>query len=227
MKSSPRDYRLFHYTSCVKHVRDILLHGFWPRYCAEDFTWLIGRPAFIAFPVVCFCDIPIPSASQHRYRYGRYALAMDKLWSVPRDINPVWYINAASSIYFHFDQITRGAAHVTLASIPELIRPLLPFLKLTVGDQPAKQHTRHAGSLELVAFEEELEWRHTPRDLRDTWKFGFDRDIVAPEDHEVSKSHRLPLPHKDVDSIYVCTAAEKQSLIKEFPELEDKVMISP
>lgn len=225
MRRFPRDYRLFHYTSCFDYLRDMLLYGFWARYCIEDFTWLVGQCTFIAFPIVCFCDIPIPAASEHRFRYGRYALAMSKSWSIQSDINPVWYIQVPSLISCHLREVAGNQLRENLSSIPDTIRPRLPFLKLTVGPQPARQHTRHPGRLELCAFEQELEWRHTPGSLEHTWKFGNHRDIVVPEDHELSKSHRLSLDHKYVDSVYVCTRAERRSLMKEFFGLADKVKI--
>src|SRR5216117_1257493 len=156
MEQSPKDYRLFHYTSCLDHLRGILRDGFWPRYCIEEFTWMLGHRAFVAFPVVCFCDIPMRTAAEHRARYGRHVLAVSKMWSIGRDINPVWYIQAGSSIYSHFSQVVHHPVRATLKTIPAPVKPLLPFLKLTVGDQPDRSGM-HPGHSEVLAFEEELE----------------------------------------------------------------------
>jgi hypothetical protein len=187
---------------------------------------MLGHQAFAAFPVVCFCDIPIPAASGHRARYGRYVLAMSKMWSLGRDINPVWYIQAGSSVYFHFSQVVQHPVRATLSTIPSPVKPLLPFLKLTVGSQPDRGGM-HPGQEEVLPFEEELEWRHTPQCLTGTWKFGYDRDIVSDADHELSKPHRLPLDHRHIDSVYVPTEAERESVITEFPTLFGKVEVRP
>ncbi|HWB03324.1 MAG TPA: abortive infection system antitoxin AbiGi family protein [Verrucomicrobiales bacterium] len=88
----PKDHRLFHYTSRIEYLRDMLTNGLWPRYCVEEFQWLLGDFTCMAFPVICFCDIPLPAASAHRDRYGSYALAIPKDGASDYDINPVWYI---------------------------------------------------------------------------------------------------------------------------------------
>ena len=183
---------------------------------------MLDRQAFIAFPVVCFCDIPMPAASDHRGRYGPYALAMSKTWSIGHDINPVWYIHIGSSIYFHFRQVAQHPVRATLSTVPSSVKPLLPFLKQTVGAQPDRSGM-HPGQCEVLPFEEELEWRHTPRCLTDSWKFGYDRHIVTEADHELSKPHRLLLDHKDIDSVYVPTEAEREDVIAEFRALSARV----
>ena len=227
MSLPPKDHRLFHYTPSFKNLRDILTDGFWPKFFAEDFKWMVGSPAFVAFPVVCFCDIPLGAASAHRTQYGPYALAMSKLWAVGREINPVWYICPASPIYDHFNQFARRPVGMTLDTIPAEIKPLLPFLKLIAGMQPQRHHTRGPRSEELVGFENELEWRHTPSCLTHSWKLGNDRSIVTPEDHERSKSHRLLLDQQYLDSIYVTTESERKELIEEFSIHADKIEVLP
>jgi len=148
------------------------------------------------------------------------------MWSIGRDINPVWYVQAGSSIYFHFSQVVQHPVRATLSTIPNPVKPLLPFLKQTVGAQPDRSGM-HLGQCEVLSFEEELEWRHTPRSLTDSWKFGCDRNIVTEADHELSKPHRLLLDHKDIDSVYVPTAAEREDVIAEFPTLSARVEVLP
>jgi hypothetical protein len=226
VEQSPRDYRLFHCTDSLG-LRGILRdHGFWPKFLAENFTWMWHRPAFIAFPVVCFCDIPMRALSKHRARYGQYMLAMSKMWSLGRDINPVWYVQPGSSVYCHFGQVVQNPPGFTLSTIPDSVKPLPPFLKLTAGDQ-ADRSRRHPGQCELLAFEEEMEWRHTPRCLMDRWIFGRDRSIGDAADHELSKPFLLQLDHKDIDSIYVPTKADREGVIAEFSALSGKVEVLP
>jgi hypothetical protein len=90
--------------------------------------------------------------------------------------------------------------------------------------QPDRQATR-AGTLEILSFEEELEWRHTPRALIDTWKFGYGRDIVQDEDHQESIGHRLMIRHDDIESVCVPTQEEAAALRSEFPELTGKIKL--
>src|ERR1019366_9075846 len=113
MQPRPKDHRIFHYASRMDYLRDILTNGFWPRYCVEEFDWLFGRATYIAFPVVCFCDIPIPAAAYHRARYGPYAVATSKLWTIGRDLNPVWYIQVGSSVRRHLGTVLSQPAAAT------------------------------------------------------------------------------------------------------------------
>jgi hypothetical protein len=156
MEAEPKDHRLFHYTARIEHLRDMLANGLWPRYCVEEFEWLLHHFSCMAFPVVCFCDIPIPTASYHRERYGNYAVAITKESASDYDINPVWYIQEDSSVAEHLATEVRNDVRVTLETIPAAFKPLLPFLKSTTGVQPDRQATR-AGTLEILSFEEELE----------------------------------------------------------------------
>jgi hypothetical protein len=85
-----------------------------------------------------------------------------------------------------------------------------------------RQATR-PGTLESLAFEEELEWRHSPLELIDSWKFGYTREIVEDAHHHESIGHRLVIDHDDIESVYVPTQAEADALIAEFPTLDGKV----
>jgi hypothetical protein len=222
MRPQPRDHRLFHYTSHIEHLRDMLTNGLWPRYCVEEFEWLLGNFTCIAFPVVCFCDIPIPAASSHRERYGHYALAIHKDLAGDHDINPVWYIQEDSSVAEHLAALLEHQVRVTLDTIPPAIKPLLPFLKSTIGAQPDRWAARPA-TLEILSFEDELEWRHTPSGLTHTWKFDYTRDIVTDADHQNSLGHRLVLDHSEIESVYVPTQAEADSLAAQFPTLAGRI----
>jgi len=226
MQTEPKDHRLFHYTARIEHLRDMLTNGLWPRYCVEEFGWLLDHLTCMAFPVVCFCDIPIPAASSHRERYGYYSLAINKDSAGKYDINPVWYIQDGTSIEKHLAAQLNHPVRVTLDAIPAAIKPLLPFLKSTIGAQPDRQATR-PGTFEILPFEEELEWRHSPPSLAHTWKFGYTRDIVTPADHQDSVSHRIKLAHDDIESVYVPTQADADTLYDEFPNLADKIQMWP
>ena len=106
----------FHYTKRKKSLLGILRNGFRFSYSFETFDEMVAHsdddnylpkffllgtepePVGIAFPMVCFCDIPLMRASQHRKRYGNYCIGLDKdatlkHWSPI--INPVYYVNSS------------------------------------------------------------------------------------------------------------------------------------
>jgi len=224
VQPEPKEHRLFHYTPSLERLSGILANGFWPRYCVEEFDWLLGGSTCMAFPIVCFCDIPIPSASAHRECYGHYAIAVRKAFAQDHDINPVWYIQEGSSVGRHLAALFQHSTRVTLDNIPDAVKPLLPFLKSTIGAQPNRQEMRK-GVLDVLAFEEELEWRHSPPELTHTWKFGYTKEIVKETHHDESRYHRLALDHADIDSVYVRTKTEVDALLAQFPTLDGKITI--
>jgi hypothetical protein len=59
----PKDYRLFHYTPQLECLQDMLAKGIWPRYCVEEFEWLLEHRIYLTFPMACFCDIPLHAST--------------------------------------------------------------------------------------------------------------------------------------------------------------------
>ena len=85
---------LFHFTSKFEYLKDILLNGFWPRYCIE-YGW--GTSIDFALPMVCFCDIPLSLIEDHTKFYGNYGIGMKRSWARElKNITPVQYINYKS-----------------------------------------------------------------------------------------------------------------------------------
>eukprot|EP01034_Spumella_vulgaris_P011525 gene11525-14663_t len=71
------------------------MEGFWPRYSLEDFRWQVSGPnshEFAAFPMVCFCDIPLSRIDEHVGFYGSYGLGLSREWGIRAGLNPVQYI---------------------------------------------------------------------------------------------------------------------------------------
>jgi len=106
----------FHYTKKKKSLLGILRNGFRFSYSFETFDEIVAhsdndnylpmphlvgtepQTVGIAFPMVCFCDIPLMRAGQHRSHYGNYCIGLDKevtlkQWSPI--INPVHYVNSS------------------------------------------------------------------------------------------------------------------------------------
>jgi hypothetical protein len=78
---------------------NILKDGyFWPIYCAEvDKNNKDGIHAY-AFPMVCFCDIPLSQITEHAIDYGHYAIAMSKDWAKKKGVSPVTYYYGTESL---------------------------------------------------------------------------------------------------------------------------------
>ena len=72
---------LFHFTKDLDTIKNILSDGlFWPIYCIEYDKGPNVDGTFNAFPMVCFCDIPLSQISEHLLDYGKYGIGINKQW---------------------------------------------------------------------------------------------------------------------------------------------------
>jgi hypothetical protein len=87
----------FHFTSKFDYLVSIIENGFFPRYCFEEYDFLlgkhkeVGRPTEFGVPMVCFCDIPPQFINEHASEFGKFAIAMNKDWG-KRELCPILYI---------------------------------------------------------------------------------------------------------------------------------------
>ena len=227
---SPREYRLYHYTSRADYLSDILRSGFWPRYCAEDFSWIDnGRPLYLMIPMVCFCDIPIGLSANHKKAYGNYTIGMSKDWGKDIGSCPLLYIYTGSPLATHLSKIGRKV-HAGDFSQEKLgdYAYFLPYLKPVTGYFP---DGKHAGPryTETKDFDEEMEWRYVPADLIGTiyseQLFGGGAEIKRRKLNESTKGMRLKFKPEHVEQIIVQSKGEREAILREFPYYKDRICL--
>jgi hypothetical protein len=90
--NKPRSESLFHFTKNYENLVNILHNGFKPSYCLEDKRWLgLDNGDAWAYPMLCFCDIPLSRISSHTGRYGNYGIGLTKDWGLRNKLTPVIY----------------------------------------------------------------------------------------------------------------------------------------
>lgn len=97
VKKNNHTSTLFHYTRSRATLLSILKNGFKFGFCEEDFQ----GDMFVAYPMVCFCDIPIIDSEEHSLRYGKYAIGLSKESMIrlyPHNLGPVNYVLSQSFI---------------------------------------------------------------------------------------------------------------------------------
>ena len=97
---------LFHFTKSLDNLIGILSSGFkfstvrepYPQMGWGDslFTSLGIQRTFIDNNVVCFCDIPLTQALNHRELYGSFAIGLSKEWAIQNHVSPVKYVHSNS-----------------------------------------------------------------------------------------------------------------------------------
>lgn len=104
----PKSETLFHFTKTKPTLKKILTNGFWPRYCLEDVNWLVMDDVkFVAFPMVCFCDIPLSRVNEHVEFYGEFGIGLTKEWAINNGLTPIHYVSPNSKIPHVYKELVR------------------------------------------------------------------------------------------------------------------------
>ena len=148
---------LFHFTSKLEYLEDIIRNGFWPRYCRE-YGWGNQYIDFI-LPMVCFCDIPLSMISEHTRFYGQFGLGVSPKWiQSHKDITPVQYISVTS---YEFNSVNKLLTKLKNNTITEAELSKLKLVKKVSGMAINKNGTKAKKK-----FYDEREWRYVPSGLQ-------------------------------------------------------------
>ena len=160
---------LFHFTPREDFLFDILENGFWPRYCREDIGWAKNKNfEFCAYPMVCFCDIPLSKISEHTEFYGEFGIGMTKEWAIKHELSPIWYVLDKTDLLKKFKIILKyikslekkdGFSEIVeniKDPIYDIFYDLLKYIKPVSGKMEVK------GKKIEKKFDEESEWRYVP-----------------------------------------------------------------
>lgn len=159
---TPKSNALFHFTKSMETLKHILRGGFWPRYCLEDVSWL-GYEDFdyVAYPMVCFCEIPLSRISDHVDFYGSFGIGLTRQWAEKNGLNPVFYVSGGNNIagaFRAFNELATIKDNNDLTdSLKTVMREFLAFSKPTIGkmlyeDKPIEK-----------LFYQESEWRYVAK----------------------------------------------------------------
>jgi len=169
---------LFHFTSSLENLLDILTNEFKPHYSVEDFSLIraswTSEPYIRCIPMVSFCDIPLAQTVAHMKTYGEYAIGLNKSWAMKKGISPVVYAypNSTSSIalagllYLDLKSPLAGVKGAE-AGIETIETNLIDHgLRLMAFVKPYQgPFKRHGHADKEVRFYDEREWRFIPTAL--------------------------------------------------------------
>jgi len=211
----PKSDNLFHFTKSLEILKSILDNGIYPRFCLEDIEWLgLDDDKYLAFPITCFCDIPLSRISDHTDFYGNYGIGLSKNWGTKNKLNPVAYSPSDGNI----QQLMKYLFHLYLPEnrkkqqqdINSHAYRLLSLLKPTNGKMVI------SGGIIEKDFYQENEWRYVPaidgviqeKDFEDT-KEDANKSI---------EKYKLEFSPSDVKYIFVKNDGDIPSLVDHINE---------
>ncbi len=95
----------------MEDLLDILKNFFVPRFCLENYPNLISgsdKEFRLAFPMTCFCDLPLSQLHEHLDFYGGYGIGLKKEWGIVNKINPVLYLHQNSDLSSYIRSLLAG-----------------------------------------------------------------------------------------------------------------------
>jgi len=153
---------IIHYTDTIEKLKGILLEGFQVKYCLEETSTKIGLKIYGAYPMVCFCDIPLSDTKNHLASYGHYGIGLHKKWATANGLNPVVYIDKFSDIGYSLSMLFKMGKNEKGEYDNDYITnsiKIFSYLKNYEG------HLIRAGrDEENYRFYDEKEWRYVPPD---------------------------------------------------------------
>lgn len=203
---------LFHYTSDLEKLKSILSFNFFPRLSVENLNDVTGKT--IAFPMVCFCDIPLSQISNHVSKYGSYAIGLTKSWGIANGLSPIFYVHDQSLTAVAL----RGVHRIMTSNIKDLdwrsaildFLHILPFIK----SYESKINDR------VVRFYDEREWRFVP-DMAMLYQRKLEVSLFTSEELFVNSAYRdsinerlnkCPLVFAPSDITYIIVNSEDERI---------------
>lgn len=159
---------LFHFTNKPEHLINILDNDFRPRLRKEEFGCLtpeLPNPELYsyAFPMTCFCDLPLSNIRKHLKQYGKYGIGLTKKRGMSNGLNPVLYLQKDAQLWkniYHSNMVIQIEASQGSKFNDEIIRG---FTALQFFIKPYEGDFCHRGKTESdVRFYDEREWRFVP-----------------------------------------------------------------
>lgn len=203
---SSKSNTLFHFTKNIDFLKSILVDGFWPRFCLEEHNWRRFDYEAHAYPIVCFCDIPLSRVAAHCLQYGSYGIGVSKSWASAHKLNPVIYIQTDSLLFDGLNKLFQEHARGPFfdGSGNVMYNEILPFIKPTLSADESTQYTL------------ENEWRYVLNNpaIERSLHENACTEARLQQVNNRTKSNSLPLSVDDIQYIIVSTETERIVMIE-------------
>jgi len=229
---NPKSESLFHFTKSLDGLLSILKNGFFPRFCVEDHTWFGMSDNAAAYPIVCFCDIPLSRIKDHTDFYGAYGIGLTREWAQKNHLEPVIYSAGYGSVLDIAKYLWQEGVEADDEKFD--IDRFSYFSKLARYIKPIKGKMTVGGEILDKEFYQENEWRYAPHDGLET-KTLFKESFDAKREEENKKLEKKPLEiaPQDIKYIFVSDDTEIPQVVDfintqlgHFPHTDLKILLT-
>lgn len=151
---------IIHYTKSLQNLKGILSEGFRIKYCLESTSNTTKAILQGAFPMVCFCDIPLSKVKNHLDSYGCYGIGLTKEWAFTNKLNPVLYLEKNSTLLDKIARQVKRTKNENGEFEQEWLSNFIHICAFTKNYEGELNHKRVKGK--IYRFYDEREWRYVP-----------------------------------------------------------------
>jgi len=220
---------VFHFTN-IDALAGILQNGFYPSYSIEEYLTEDGPPFRLAFPMVCFCDIPLSQIADHIDQYGKYGIGVSKKWAIRKKLNPVLYLEKSSLLWRRFesvldqnykDVVELGKLEVKVDS---MIRDRDSLMYMFMHTKPYEGFYNRNGEQRYKRFYDEREWRYVPdlkridRDELFLSQNMLSEDVIKKK-NAILREHSLTFDPADIQYLILERESERMEMFSMLSEL--------
>jgi len=180
---------LFHFTTELKYLIQILEFNLRPRYCLEDTSWATSdkiNKIEMAYPMVCFCDIPLSKIKKHLTTYGNYGIGLKKEWGFKKSLTPIIYSrkNAKTSRIVE-ELINWYTKNGEPNDLKYIISDIIMYMKPYYGKMYRNSEYKK------TRFYDEREWRWIPEINRPDLKMHLEMQEYLDLEHKEKENKRI------------------------------------
>lgn len=222
---------LFHFTNKYDYIKSILNDKFKPFFCVEDISYMYeeGRNMTLAYPMVCFCDIPLERIAVHRENYGKYGIGLKKEWGMENELSIVNYSHnrsiksSANRILVDYNERKcRGL----MDDLSHNFRIAFSILLMVTKPYEGRVFNKVDGtwSESKVRFYNEREWRFIPLIDSLRWYLALDEfsgsyddfyKAFKEEEPKIQEKYNLNFTVDDITHIFLKDRSEKEKLLND------------
>ncbi len=228
MKSSEEESSnyLFHFTNEMNHLVSIMNNYFMPFYCMESLDYLTFTEFKIegmAYPLVCFCDIPLNRHYRHKSKFGEYVIGMKKKWGEDNHLTPIIYSHPKSMTILTLStlfKMTRFFQEKLNEEEFQMFNNAVSYLIMHYKSYEGRQFLKKQNlfAKEFTRFYDEREWRYLPIEVNGLkLNLEISEYLNTQKLHEenklIQKNNKLKFELSDIEFLFLKEDAEIEQFL--------------